>query len=595
MNRPDDWLESVAEMLNVPYGSRLPYTLGEAAEECARWAASSSSEAWEKSWPSLRADVMAAYRAVGPRLRRTLPRNVRTLRTEQDLNAIEDICARVAELWRSTEWMEAAFKDLWELASKPQTTSAMLHPRAQIVISQSDAARSRSWSALNDASSVLLDKPRWYGGEGPRRSLASRIARASDALVTPAPVGRVVVWLVYQRAMVPWREEVGTVTLLDGEGAVSAVRREDEPVFPERDELAMLLQAEAFGPIFDALVTSGERYVLARVDLGERSLTDASADAMRLVDAFLSIAVIRGGLSWQSTGLSVILCDGEHSGGAFTRGVGAAMSSDHSHDVVETAILVRGLAAQFHTPLAQRALPADLADAVQALREAGMVDHREVTMYGARAITPRFATALEDQAMELIASFGGLPAPTLGDAMCAIEVDRRFDQMLSRGLTAGYASTRNAPVWAAIILHGRGGPEFDVLRALDAKDRLRALPMTVLERADFEDAVSVASDATSERRRLAEIATQVKLIRERHRRVRNSISHGNPVSDAALDSIRDYSSSNATTALHYALHAFTTNDSLDHLLEVDGDSRAASRAAMDAGDSFETRLRAAST
>lgn len=78
-------------------------------------------------------------------------------------------------------------------------------------------------------------------------------------------------------------------------------------------------------------------------------------------------------------------------------------------------------------------------------------------------------------------------------------------------------------------------------------------------RADLEWALSVISDPAEESRSKARLLDHASVLRNRHRRVRNAVVHGNPVTAAALDSVRGYSDSVTRDALAMALESYATS------------------------------------
>jgi hypothetical protein len=69
----------------------------------------------------------------------------------------------------------------------------------------------------------------------------------------------------------------------------------------------------------------------------------------------------------------------------------------------------------------------------------------------------------------------------------------------------------------------------------------------------------VISDKAEETRSKARLLDHTSVIRNRHRRVRNAVAHGNPVTAAALDSVRGYSDRVTGDALAIALESYATS------------------------------------
>lgn len=202
-------------------------------------------------------------------------------------------------------------------------------------------------------------------------------------------------------------------------------------------------------------------------------------------------------------------------------------------------------------------------------------DHRDVLFYGARRVTPRIATALEDHAIELFASVLRVRAADLATALQRREALSQAGRRIADQLMAPFEEA-----WSRERYEGReelkrkiskysrgGGLRVSVGKAVALQDEIRALPMSALQRADLEDALAICTDPGRERQFLGEMWRETELLRARHRRVRNAVNHGLPLHETTLNSIRNYAADTSRTALDIALTWFKNGDPGKALLQ----------------------------
>lgn len=96
---------------------------------------------------------------------------------------------------------------------------------------------------------------------------------------------------------------------------------------------------------------------------------------------------------------------------------------------------------------------------------------------------------------------------------------------------------------------------------------IRALPMSDIQRADFEHSLAICIDPARERQLLDEMWREASLLRARHRRFRNAVNHGLPLRVTTLNSVRDYADHTSSTALNIALTRFKNGDHGETLLQ----------------------------
>lgn len=586
---PSDWIESVAKVLPHPHGQVNPYELSDAVAELGAYAASCSSSAWHSSRSvsnhrnSLQAEVDFQSRTLGKRLAATVGSALVDLNKTSNREAIIQAAARFVEAWRTDTAIAAAFEDLCEEAKSTASTSTRLRQLSALIASQLGAAATSHFSPLREAADLLISSKEYlsrWRGQSVHQPLdeTERLRLALHAL-TDAAVGSTVVWAVYSHATARGpRTELGSVTVLRPDWALPSAFDDDGQDFPERAELREIRAGVRW---LDELQSKSlevdSHLVLVRVDLGERPLAGASEDARRLIHALLAMPVTVGGVSWHDTGTTAILQNGSvrvRSGGRIR--TDPARYED-GYGIEATAEILHELADPLSAALHSRSIPDNLVESLGTLREARMTDHRDVRFNGARPVSPRFATALEDHAMELIASVLGVRTVDLAAAMefqYALRLaEARTLDLLMAPFEEKWNAEQSAQLRAleAMISHleNDGTRVVNVGRVVANVKAIRKLPLTSLQRSDFEEGILICTDAHREHVALTQALDETGIIRARHRRVRNAVNHGLPLSSATLGSIREYAESTSQRSLELALAWFVGSETGPALVETE--------------------------
>lgn len=311
------------------------------------------------------------------------------------------------------------------------------------------------------------------------------------------------------------------------------------------------------------------------MSLGRCAVAGAVEEAELRVQAILSIVVGAGGVSWQSTGSAATTLDGQVVTRIRGSNFGPRMNDD-AFGVGQTYEILQLVAEDLGTAMAARPMPEYLIEALHALREASMTDHRDVSSYGARAVTPRIATALEDHALELIASGSSIKSDHLVNALEEREIDWQFEQQVLGGFLAPFDElpdlddlTDRRALEQAITHHQYGTRVVLNAKVAELQHNLLNLSMSRLARAELTDALKIATDTAHEIVLHQQIQREVKMIRLRHRRVRNAINHGNPLTSAALESVRGFGERIAQAALDLALEGYVSDTSIETRLATE--------------------------
>lgn len=583
----DTWLQSVAEVLPLPHRAPVPYTLGEAVRELGDYAHSLGGAEWtsrsaENYRLSLRGEIHAQFEFVGGRLRTLVEPLLAELCAGSAPEVVSAAAATFRESWHSERAKCAAFDDLCAQARIPGTTTTVLRRLSAIIASQIGEASRDSFSPLRRAADALVDSAEDLVRRHPALlpvplDEEDRVGMAKDSLMT-VPTGDVVVWTAYYRATLPrMRLPLGPMVFLEAEWALPNAFAPDGYEFDESSELRQIRgEVSWLDTVFEHDAASiGNRVVLVRIELGERSLAGAVEEALRRIEAVISLAVEAGGVSWQRTGAQAVLLDGAVRSSSYrVHFEDVPPLDDDAYGIAGTGDVLNGIADQLRDALTRGPMPDPLVEALTVLREARMTDHRDVDFYGARRVTPRVATALEDHAMELLASVIGTSPKKLADT---IEIQETLESAgrhvaiaLSAPVNSSWQHGRNderRELERKIVTYNQGRGVVSIAAVVAHQEAIRALPMSALQRADFEDALAVCADPIREKQFLEEEHRETLLLRARHRRVRNAVNHGLPLRDTTLDSIRAYADSTSRSALHLALTWFKNGGSGESLLQ----------------------------
>jgi hypothetical protein len=605
---PGSWMEVVAQVLPPGHQAPPPFTLGEAVQELSTWTSSARTESWRKRDDSLRDDVLFLLTRTGPRVRARVEDLVTRATTRETPRAVVNDAARsFVDQWTEHDTVLSGFRDLCARAAQGNATTADLRPLAEIVASQQGARSRQSWNVLHEVAALLgpndvgVGRRGFYPGgrELEDASPAIRLKAAEGRLTAESRKGHVVVWLLYERAVSPFRLVAGPITFLRADWTVPNASREDGKMFPERDELRALLK-EAFWlqELNNELETTTKRHVLVRVDLGHRSTLGAQEEAERLVEAILAFGVIFGGVSWLAEGSGSVMLDGQPMGESRRAGRGDT-SKDDSYGMGAMSEILEELAGNVADALAARGLTDELIEAAGALREASLTDHRDVIFHGERAVTPRIATALEDHALELVASAGGISSVTLSKGLRIIEAEYQFTQYLLALLMAPFdgrrarfgRSSEASELERSCTSYRNGVRVVSIEAVVEHAAAIDALQMSELARVDFRQGITLVTDASCEDEVRQRVDRETEVVWGRLRRIRNSVTHGNPLTPSALASIRPVSERTSREALQIALSAFARDELIASNIARIVKDREGDRQALQAGESYVSRYK----
>lgn len=570
----EEWLNTVAQVLPLPPQSDLPYTVMDAVCEYRDWARSIRPGDWgqgssRQTRSSLQAELRAQMDVLGPRLTGRFATQIEHLIAAISHADVSQVADEFTKSWSAEATVSDAFADLCEAAQGPRITTSRLRELADVIASRIGPAARGGISTLTSAAEALIASEEDLAQSHPLPATfgdAARVEMAEATLLTE-PRGHVVVWLVYSRAITEFRLVAGPITFFAADWALQVAFGEGPNNFPEAVELRTM-RPDVFWieSAEEATQDPRSRLALVRVDLGERLAAGAIEDARTRVEALLSIAVEAGGVSWRDAGGSAALVDGEVRMSSPFLVLDGRVTGDDTYGMAATSEVMKNAVNQLGEALSRRQMPEQLVEALGALRQARMTDHRDVSFYDAEAVSPRVATALEDHAMEQLAAGLGVHSRLLADAVQDHRTLALADERVARGLTAPFeqqwASDDRAEhkrIEHEVVDYTSGRRTVSIRRVVEHAEEIRALPMSSLQRADFEYALQVVTDPAREREELTQLRNVTTVLRARHRRVRNAVNHGLPLGNSTLYSVRDYAERTSTDALHIALSSFKSD------------------------------------
>lgn len=581
---PGDWMRSVADVLSVTRSTHS-FTLGEAVAELGLWANTARNDSWKNlgNRRTLFRDVKIAGEALGPRLRTHVSDLLQDLGEEANRQTVGETASLFATRWHQTESIRASFRDLCEVAIDRDSDIRNLKPKADILASQ--VGGSLGDGTLGTASFVLfgnishseitfwLDKETITDNPTP----TNRLREAERLLTSNAEQGQITVWLLYRHGQVDRRITAGTVTLFDAEWALHEAKHTEDGIFEEQEELRSLQESQCWfneEMLFDNN-GSRESYALARVNLGYRPLEGSVDEAIHRVEALLSIVVGAGGSNWTYTGVCTARVDGRLQ----VNSVSANPRNDyHFYNATEgrkTYEILRLWTSKLDDALSISEMPELLVEALRTFREANIINRYDSSLPYEPVVTSKIATALEDHVIELIASLAGLTPEHLISALEARETDYLWQDLIFDSLLAPLSHNHNKPeilkevesIKRDITRTDSSGTQHLVLKNIwKEQSRLRALPISLAVRNEFQYGLAVISSADLEMTSRDYVRQSITLIRMRHRRVRNAITHGNPLTSAAVNSVRAFSERMARTAIGFALDSFIAGETLAECL-----------------------------
>lgn len=290
--------------------------------------------------------------------------------------------------------------------------------------------------------------------------------------------------------------------------------------------------------------------MLVRVDLGERSAVGALEKAREIANAVVTAAALHEDAApWKQFGWELLLLDGKaRLGSSFvTKEEQAAWPNQMQRDATAKALKER--APPLSTALAIATVPPNLAEALRSATEA-------------RDAHARSAIILNDRVVEFVSAHARCTANELVNLLLCSwpEASWRADLVYAiRGALedSRWSGRDDDPAVRAAIETVEGTSFLLSLHAAhDHREQLVDMCSTPLRKARLTFLLSTLSDAEAYQRARTRYDSDTELLRQRLRRIRNALTHGNPVEEGSLDSVEQMSRFAARGAVTEALDAF---------------------------------------
>lgn len=586
---PGKWMLSVATALDHV---RNPFTYGEAVQEVRLWAAESRESSWknQRNRESLALDLSFNFARPGPRVRAAISQ----LHIGLDLSATRESIVSIAETflpeWRSPKFVRKAFYDLCEAASSGCHPSWRIAPLAEILVSMMGEGASSDFGAIRDITELLNKtastaslRSRFSEFTSPGEIADSRwLELAEEAVLRGTKKAEVVVWLQYRRARMSWRLPIGPVTFFEASWAIPEAKERRSDHFPEREEILTIIEhADSLGdddPDMQKLI------VLARINLGWRAVSGAAESAREQVEALLNIMVGEGGASWEYTGATATLADGR---------VGLVSSthqySDIRHPLSDlagtnlAATILEDWGAELDPVMQSRPMPRFLVEALSTFRDSTMTTHRDVTWSGERAVSERIATALEDHVLELVGSLASMEPESVSKELHTLASHDWYSQRIAaaimsptqrRSEMASFEPQQELARNITRLERGANRRVVDLEKAVGHEAELCSFARDPAEVCSLALACKSVHDPKVKAALVEELNTEMRVLAKRHRRVRNAVTHGNPVTPTALTGVRRYSRYLSRQAVRIALDSYVSGKPIAQILHKDSGTSA---------------------
>ncbi|UOR01510.1 hypothetical protein MUN77_15490 [Leucobacter allii] len=491
------------------------------------------------------------------------------------------ITEKFLESWGSSSLLRSAFRDLCEAAASERSPSWRLVPLAEILVSMLGEGATSSFGTVRNITDLLdartheVELFSKYDEFTPPDQLhqAHWLELAETAVTRGTELADVTVWLQYRRARINWRLPIGPVTFFHSAWAIPRARDSSEDI-PEREELlAVIERSSALGSEDPG---EEELLVLARIELGTRAISGAIPAAMEQVDALLNLMVSEGGASWEHTGAAAVVVNGEvrrTSSGSKYSPRGHPHSDRYGVSISEE--ILEDWGAELDPVMRSRRMSPFLVEALSTFRDASMTSHRDVTWGGERAVSERIATALEDHVLELVSSLASMEPDTVSDQLLQFAIHDWFSERVVSAIMSPtqrrnemHSFDEQHDLANEITKLSRNGNRRVVLiqEAVRREADLRGFARDPAEELGIAQACRSVRDPAFKAKLFSEFEQEMRVLAKRHRRVRNAITHGNPVLPGTLAGVRKYSRYIAQQAIGVALESYKANKPVVQLL-----------------------------
>jgi hypothetical protein len=591
-NMPE-WHHVVADTLRRRLVLSVALPLPVVAAEIRDWVCYARPGAWSAgdNFRSLLEDLNASAAMPGPVAAATIASEVDELRAAYEAlrpardpapdaaaRSTDPVWARVAVAadaltgrLRDEEVLAAAWADVRDAAEHAPADVVELHLRLAFldsVVRQSsggDDLYSRIGSVLV---SVDGHEGGWRDAPSARLTASEREQKIDELLAESVESGELIVWLGYANTYIS-KHVVGGPIETFWAPTLQRVRENIEVAgLPRLDELQELASHDYLFKQAENAHDLDRLEVLFRVDLGTGPYADAFTEAETLVDVIIDAALLHGGGLRPRLVEAVLLSGGKVRSMNMRAGRPAPFNDytgkGQAGDSIARYLPVYG---PVLTNLNQRGF---LSEALRAHRDASATRSREAAFGHERMLDDRTVFALVDRVLEHISSDAGFKPGVLTERLSAEWPYLRWLDDMSKAVHLAIrveGMYKSDPDAVGARIRGRHG-EYVLTQVAEHADELVALLDSHWAQPWVEHMLSTLVDPTQYRAELQRHEGDSELLRARHRRIRNAVVHGNPATDAAIESVAAYSSFLADYAMQLGLNALGDGTTVDSLLAV---------------------------
>jgi hypothetical protein len=613
-------LSTYAERFYVPEGLEDPNTLPIAVvvEEIRRWAVLSREDAWRyrKNRTSLATELSSATSGCGSRLLSRIASLVSeidvALRQSSNGRTEVRIACEVAmsELQRDIN-VECALLDLVEAAQRGLDAADIDRRRAVLISILKERGidgkrRLSTASGVLNGNSLETEVALIDLGETKPEHLSRNVSHHLNdeervevvrRFILAAPsVHRCVAWLQFQLALVRTRQiDAQSITFFRAADTIHAALEPNQTYEPPfADEIRKVFGRSA-NPV-DYTRLHDQSVALVRVDLGSRPRHGALLDALRAVSTLVELAVAQNhGVQWSPFGTQTLLVDGrasEFRSGTLSRVQQHNHDYENFHGMNQTADGLEEWGKKVSTQLVSDRNSEYLSEAIALQAQAARLRNSDEFYDLGKGSIERSIITLDDRVVELVGSFGRISPNELVDfafdgwAMATWHSEITFCIRTALRWGARSDLPRDREIYSSIfprygeqqkISYLKASEHENYLLEVDAPDSLRGfLASRLMSLRSAEKFMDLYNSYVE----------QGQFVKSRLRRVRNSVVHGNPASERAIEVACEASRYVSDSAISRALQQLTDGTSVSASYEEQAADRESMLDRLRAGTSW---------
>lgn len=421
--------------------------------------------------------------------------------------------------------------------------------------------------------------------------LDEQIAQARSIACTPATVEPIVVWLGYQGRVFA-QLMAGRVTILNAHWAVPNAQTAGQE-FEHKAELWELVQHGSLFNVATRVDEESDVDFLVRVDLGETTAAGAVTRATEIASTILNVSIHNAGGVRPHLAQYGVVCSGRVRSASFGVSRREAGCLDDHYGAAITSDAIEEFGPRIAEALAREELPRFLAAALEVQMTADRPFGRDMALRKPSDADIRSMIPLADRVVQHVAAHAALGPNDLFEllgerwphARWLVDIRRAVHMCLLGGgqrqellndLTREWFANKPTRPWILFVAD----------RAAD----LRSLCRIEHERAWIARMFASVWDLSAYRDLVDAYTAEGAVLEARRRRVRNALVHGNPVSFAVVQSVREYTEFISRSALNLGLESYVQGTAPAAALTQRTGEFAAMHAGQDAAGYWRGRL-----